>query len=83
MVVDKGFYSPLGMMRALWTRDYAGVAARARLRGIGDPAALARHIDERTRPIGEVERTGAMAVADRWLGMAMGWALPVDRRVGP
>ena len=42
LVVDKGFYSPLGMMRALWTRDYAGVAARADMRGTGgDAGALA------------------------------------------
>ena len=84
MVVEKGFYTPLGMMRALWTRDYAGIAARANMRGLGDdPAALASLMQARTRPIGEAERTGWMATADRWLGFAMGWALPIDRRVGP
>ena len=35
LVVEKGFYSPLGMMRALWTRDYAGFAARSDMRGLG------------------------------------------------
>jgi hypothetical protein len=84
MVVEKGFYSPLGMMRALWTRDYAGVAARAEMRGVeGDAGKLAALIQARTRPIGEIERSGSMASLDRWLGWAMGWALPVDLRVGP
>ena len=84
VVIDKGFYSPLGMMRALWTRDYAGIAERANMRGIGaDPVALAQLIEARTRPIGEAERTGWMATVDRWLGQAMGRALPVDGRVGP
>lgn len=84
LVVEKGFYSPLGMMRALWTRDYAGVASQAGMRGIdGDPAKLAELIHARTRPIGEAERTGWMATLDRWLGQVMGRALPTDLRVGP
>ncbi len=84
MVVDKGFYSPLGMMRALWTRDFAGVAARAEMRGVeGDAAKLAALIEARTRPIGEAERSGVMAGLDRRISWAMGWALPVDLRVGP
>lgn len=84
VVVEKGFYSPLGMMRALWTRDYEGVAARAQMRGTdGDAARLAEIIRARTRPIGEAERTGAMAKFDAWLGVAMGRALPTDLRVGP
>lgn len=84
LVFDKSFYSPLGMMRALWTRDYLGVAAAARLSGMGtDTEAIAALIRERTRPIGETERSGFMAVVDRWLGQVMGRALPTDLRVGP
>lgn len=84
MVVAKGFYSPLGMMRALWMRDFAGVATRARVSGLGeDTAAIARHVEERTRPIGAAERSGVMARLDRWLGVVMGMALPTDLRVGP
>lgn len=83
-VLDKGIYSPLGMMRALWTRDYLGVAAAARMRGMEtEPEAIAAQVRERTRPIGETERTGFIAAADRWLGQAMGRALPTDLRVGP
>ena len=84
MVVEKGFYSPLGMMRALWTQDYAGVAARSEMRGMdGDAARLAALIRDRTRPIGTPERGGTMALLDRWLGQIMGHALPTDLRVSP
>lgn len=84
MVVDKGYYSPLGMMRALWTRDFAGVATRAHVSGLADePTAIARHVEERTRPIGDIELTGWMGYLDRCLGQVMGKALPTDLRVGP
>lgn len=84
LVIDKSFYSPLGMMRALWTRDYIGVAAVASMRGLGsDASMIAAEVQERTRPIGEPARTGFSATLDRWLGQVMGRALPTDLRVGP
>ncbi len=84
LVLDKGFYSPLGMIRALWTRDYAGIADRAKMRGMtADPGQLAALVHARTRPIGETERQGIMAWVDHWLGRVLGYALPTDLRVGP
>jgi hypothetical protein len=84
IVIDKSFYSPLGMIRALWKRDYLGVATVAQVRGFGsDTGKIAAEIWERTRPIGQAERTGYMATLDRWLGQLMGRALPTDLRVGP
>ncbi len=72
-------------MRALWTRDYAGIAERAHLRETaGDPVKLAALIHERTRPFyGEPELVGINARIDHVLGKIMGKALPIDLRVGP
>lgn len=78
LVVDKDAFTPLAFVAALWRRDSETIARVARIKGIdtADKAALARLVDERTRPIGAAERRGLLAKLDRTLGRAMAAALP-------
>lgn len=78
LVVDKDAFTPLAFVAALWRRDSQTIARVARIKGIDttDRAALARLVDERTRPIGSPERRGLLATLDRHLGRAMAAALP-------
>ena len=69
-------------MAALWRRDFASVAASAKLaRGTETSEELARLVHERTRPMGMTERTGWSAPLDGAMGRLMACVLPTAFRV--
>ena len=83
VVMQKETFGPLTFVAALWRRDYAAIASYAHLSGVApsDSRALARIVEERTRPIGGRERTGAAAEIDALLGRVMARALPTRFQV--
>jgi hypothetical protein len=82
VVMQKEVFGPLAFVAALWRRDFASVAASAKLaRGGESRGELARLVHERTRPIGGAVRTGMAARIDAVLGRAMALVLPTAFRV--
>lgn len=84
VVMHKETFSPLTFVAALWGKDYAAIASYGNLGGIpkGDKAALARVVEERTRPVGHyIERLGAAARFDLMFSRAMAFLLPTRFQV--
>jgi hypothetical protein len=82
VVMQKEVFGPLAFVAALWRRDFASVAASAKLaRGTETREELARLVHERTRPMGAVERPGLAARIDAGMGRVMAYVLPTAFRV--
>lgn len=75
VVMQKEAFGPLMLVAALWRRDFSTIGRYAKL-GETTGGALARIIEERTRPESGAERTGLVARLDRGLGRIMAAALP-------
>jgi fatty acid desaturase len=76
LVIEKELFTPIAFVAALWRRDFSSVARYARIRSAsGDAAKVEELARERTRPIGEVERTGWSSRIDRATGGIMAWMM--------
>lgn len=75
IIMQKEAFGPLMLVAALWRRDFSAIGRHARL-GEATGEALARIIEERTRPNPGAQRTGLVAYLDRRLGQVMAAALP-------
>lgn len=76
IVLDKNLFAPIAFVGALWRRDFDTVGRFAKLQPADrDRQTLAALVHERTRPIGDAERTGVLAKADAFTGGIMAWML--------
>jgi Fatty acid desaturase len=78
LVMQKETFGPLAFVAALWRKDYAAIASYGHLGSVpkGDAKALARVIEERTRPLHGGLRIGLVARFDAVLSKLMAIALP-------
>lgn len=83
VVMQKETFSPLTFVAALWRKDYAAIASYGNLGGLpkDDKEALARVVEERTRPIDGRERSGLPARIDIMFSRAMAFLLPTRFQV--
>ena len=78
VIIQKERFGPLAFMAALWRKDYSEIARYTHVQDVpaGNPAELARVLEERARPIGAAEPSGLVAGVDRVVSRAMALALP-------
>ena len=82
VVMQKEVFGPLAFVAALWRRDFASVAASAKLaRGDESRSELALLVHERTQPIGVSARAGMTARIDAVIGRVMAFLLPTAFRM--
>ena len=76
LTLDKEPFTPIAFVGSLWRRDFHTVARYAKIQAAdGDPAKLEELVKSRTRPIGDVERSGWAARADSITGGIMAWMM--------
>jgi hypothetical protein len=76
LVLEKDVFTPIAFVGALWRRDFATVARFAKIQAAeGDPLKLQAIVKERTRPIGDIERSGWAARLDSTAGGVMAWMM--------
>ena len=76
LTLDKEPFTPIAFVGALWRRDFRTVARYGKIQAAdGDPVKLEELVKSRTRPIGDVERTGWMAQFDSITGGIMAWMM--------
>ena len=65
LTLDKEPFTPIAFVGALWRRDFPTVARYAKIKvADGDTAKVEELVKQRTRPIGDVERSGWAARVD-------------------
>lgn len=75
-VLDKEQFTPIAFVGALWRRDFRTVARYAKIQAAhGDSSKLEEIAKARTRPIGDVERSGWTAELDATTGRIMAWMM--------
>jgi hypothetical protein len=76
LTLDKQSFTPIAFVGALWRRDFATVARYAKIKvADGDTATVAELVQQRTRPIGDVERSGWAERLDRTTSSVMAWMM--------
>jgi hypothetical protein len=76
LTLDKEPFTPIAFVGALWRRDFSTVARYAKIKvADGDAQSVEDLVKKRTRPIGNVERSGWTARLDGAMGSVMAWMM--------
>ena len=76
LTMDKEPFTPIAFVGALWRRDFSTVARYAKIKvADGDTTNVEELVKERTRPIGDVERSGWAARVDVTTSNIMAWMM--------
>lgn len=76
LTLDKEPFTPIAFVGALWRRDFSTVARYAKIRlADGNTANVEELVKQRTRPIGDVERSGWAARVDGATSRVMAWMM--------